>query len=135
MVDATDRRAQALAEITTMQSELVDAHSKINQLQRDLDQANDRIALLAEERRTYRDDSLLFRAKLVELSTSMANIGMLTAKATEIMTAIGPLVTPQSRQDQQDDSDGAAKVIGNLPPAVDRQASDAVAVALLGENR
>ena len=135
MVDATDRRAQALAEITTMQSELVEAHSKINQLQRDLDQANDRIALLAEERRTYRDDSLLLRAKLVELSTSMANIGMLTAKATEIMTAIGPLVTPQSRQDQLDDSDGAGKVIGNLPPIIDRQAADAVGQALLGENR
>jgi len=135
MVDATDRRAQALAEITTMQSELVEASSKINQLQRDLDQANDRIALLAEERRTYRDDSLLLRAKLVELSTSMANIGMLTAKATEIMTAIGPLVTPQSRQDQHDDSDGAAKVIRNLPLAVDSQAADAVEQALLGENR
>jgi len=135
MVDATDRRAQALAEITTMQSELVEASSKINQLQRDLDQANDRIALLAEERRTYRDDSLLLRAKLVELSTSMANIGMLTAKATEIMTAIGPLVTPQSRQDQLDDSDGAGKVIGNLPPIIDRQAADAVGQALLGENR
>ena len=135
MVDATDRRAQALAEITTMQSELVEASSKINQLQRDLDQANDRIALLAEERRTYRDDSLLLRAKLVELSTSMANIGMLTAKATEIMTAIGPLVTPQSRQDQQDDSNGAGKIIRNLPPAVDSQALDAVAKGLLCEDR
>ena len=129
MVDAVDRRAQALAEITTMQNELVEANSKIDQLQRMLDQANDRLAMVAEERKTYRDDSLLFRAKLIELATSMANIGLLTSKAPEIMMTIGPLVTAQAHQE---DSEKAAAIINSLPVGIGQSAADAIEKALHG---
>jgi len=126
-----DRRAQALAEISIMEIELIDAKSRIDVLQRSLDHANDRLVLVAEERLKYRDDAFLLRAKIVELATSMANIGLLTSKATEIMTAIGPMVMPLSQEKY--DSDVAARIIRSLPAGVMEGAENAVEAALRGD--
>jgi len=116
MVDQApqDRRAQALAEIRSMQTELMEAHSKIDALERELARSQDTLSLVAEERKTYRDDSLLFRAKLIELATSMANIGMLTTTAQEIMMTIGPLTTSQTQQQVAQESSEASKLLSNL---------------------
>lgn len=126
MSDMNTARANALAEINTMQADLVEANAKIDQLQRALDQANDRLALVAEERKTYRDDSLLFRSKLIELATSMSNIGLLTTKAQEIMMTAVAIATPQTQEQAHTEQAEAAEIVRNLPAASEEAVGNAL---------
>lgn len=83
--DVLDRRAAALAELTKMQSDLMTAHDDVRSMERDLAREQDRVALLIEERDRYRHEASVFRSKLIELATAMANIGLLTIQAQEIL--------------------------------------------------
>lgn len=86
-----ERHAQALADIRAMHDELNTCHETIGQLRADLHRAEDRVVLLNEERDRYRDEAHLFRSKLIELATQQTNIGLLTIKAQEIMSAVKEL--------------------------------------------
>src|SRR5260221_14245697 len=102
---AIERRASALAEVTKMQQDLILAHDEINSLKRDLDRVENRVELLTEERTRYRQEAILYRTKLVELATSMANIGLLTMQAQEIMQTVKEIVageTPEQAQAEQE---------------------------------
>jgi len=84
-------RAQALEEINAMQRDLMLLHDEKAATERELQTAQDRVSLLIEERDRYRRDALVYRDKLVELATSMANINLMTIKATEIMQTVREL--------------------------------------------
>ena len=89
---ALTARAQALAEITKMQSDLVEAHVQIDKLSRELRNQQDRVSLLVEERDRWRSEAKLYNTRLIELATQVSNIGLLTRKAEEIMTTVHELV-------------------------------------------
>jgi len=80
-----DRRAAALADVRQMSEDLHNAHAEIEQLKADLNQERDRCVMLVEDRNRHRHDALIYRAKLIELATSMANIGLLTVTAQELV--------------------------------------------------
>ena len=84
--------ASALATVNSMRDELHSCHDTIAQLKADLNAANSRIELLDESRRRYRAESLLFRAKLVELATIQSNIGLIVRRADEITSAVSELM-------------------------------------------
>ena len=112
---AIERRASALAEVTKMQQDLILAHDEINSLKRDLDRVEDRVVLLTEERARYRQEAILYRTKLVELATSMANIGLLTMQAQEIMQTVKEIAAGETPQQAQAEQESAADAIANLP--------------------
>ena len=92
-----ERHAQALADIRSMHDELASANETIGQLKADLNRAEDRLTLVLEERDKYRDEAHVFRARLIELATQQANIGLLTIKAQEIVRVVEQLTTPPLR--------------------------------------
>jgi hypothetical protein len=86
-----DTHATALAHITKVVTDLDEAHATIGQLRADLHHEQDRCELLAEERNRYRGEAMIFRNKLIELATKMADIGLLTVSAQEIMHTVSEL--------------------------------------------
>lgn len=91
---ALDRRASALDEIRQMHDDLAGAQETIRSLTRDLEREDDRRALLVADRERYLAEATLYRTKLVELSTSVANIGLLTIAAQDIMRSVHELLDP-----------------------------------------
>ena len=94
-----ERRAAALADIQQMHEDLNEAHEHIGQLKADLNRETDRCTLLVEERNRYRHDALVYRDKLVELATSMSNIGLMTVAAQEIMRVAQELTAKDAPTD------------------------------------
>jgi chromosome segregation ATPase len=89
-VDVIDRRATALAEIQEMHNDLHTAKSRIADLERELHREEDRVTMIVEERNHYRTENTRLNKHLVELATQMANIGLLTIKAQEVLASIEP---------------------------------------------
>ena len=87
----SEHRVAALAQVTQMHDDLVDANATIAQLRIDLGREQDRVTLMVEERDRYRHESIKLRKLLVELATQMANIGILTRKAEECVIVINEL--------------------------------------------
>ncbi|WP_130582866.1 hypothetical protein [Bradyrhizobium sp. Leo170] len=83
--------AAALANIGSMVNDLTDARAIIGQLRADLHREQDRLELLLEERNRFRSEALVFRTKLIELATAMANIGLLTTQAQSIVLTVHEL--------------------------------------------
>lgn len=129
-----ERRAQALAEITKMQEDLLAANKQIAEMERlrqeqvrDLQyQANhwqDRCAMAEEERGAYRAQAMLYQRKLVELATQMSDIGMLTARAQKVMDSVQCLLGGDDPNHGQAEQESAREVVNGLPaPPEDVQA-------------
>jgi len=124
-----NRRATALAEINKMQQDLILAHDEIATLKRDLDRADDRLVLLNEERNKFRTEAHVFRNKLIELATQMANINLLTVKATEIMTTVNALIAAdQTEEETEAEQRSAAAAVANLPETDEQRAQRALGI-------
>lgn len=115
---AVDRRAQALAEVTKMQQDLIVCNDEIATLRRDLDRTEDRCTLLSEERARYRNEANMYRTKLVELATSMANIGLLTMQAQEIMMTVKEISARETPEEVEAEQASAREMAGRLAPSV-----------------
>jgi len=102
-------RAQALEEVGRMQQDLMVLHDEKTALERELQTAQDRVSLLIEERNRWRHDAVVYRDKLVELATSMANINLMTIKATEIMQAVKELVKEVPAAESEEASKAAIR--------------------------
>jgi uncharacterized coiled-coil DUF342 family protein len=112
---AAERRAQALAEVNKMQTDLSACQAEIAVLRREADRAEDRIEMLIEERNTYRSTAVLYRDKLVELATAQANIGLLTRKGEEIAMTVRELAERQTPEEAQAEQESARVAVENLP--------------------
>lgn len=92
-VPPADRQAEALAVVTNMREELHAAHSTIEQLKADLHICRENTSRIDEERRRYRAEALVFRSKLIQLATTLANVHLATQSAAEIMRTVEELTT------------------------------------------
>lgn len=101
-VMSPDRHAAALADVRAMHDELTSARATITDLNNDIHRLQDRVTLLVDERDRFRAESVVFRTKLIELATSMTNIGLLTVKAQEIVHTVEEL--------NRADTEGAAAI-------------------------
>lgn len=86
-----DRRAAALADVHQMHEDLRKALDAIGQLKADLSRERDRCALLLQERRQLSSEMHLFRDKCMELATCVANIGLQTISAQNIVMTVREL--------------------------------------------
>src|SRR6187431_3623819 len=84
-------RVAALARVNQMHDDLINANAVINQLRVDLNREHDRVTLTLEERDRYRHEAVRMRKLLIELTTQMANIGLLTRKAEECVSIISEM--------------------------------------------
>ncbi len=100
-VPATAARAQALAEINKMQTDLIEAHGQIERLTRELRNQQDRVSLLMEERERFRNEARLYNKKLIELATAVSNIGLLTRTAEDVMRTIEEMEEEMQQTTQQ----------------------------------
>lgn len=113
---AAERRATALDEINKMQQDLIVAHDEAAGLKRELERAEDRIALLNEERDRYRRQAHVYRGKLIELATAVANIGLLTQTAQEVMKVTSELIArAETSEESRAEQDSAAEAVKRLP--------------------
>ena len=98
-----DRQAAVLADIQQMHMDFQQLREDHAQLKADLHHEEDRVSLLIAEKDKMETalkaeivksnaEAVLFRDKLVELSTAMTNIGLLTITAQEIMKAVSELL-------------------------------------------
>lgn len=114
---AADRRAQALAEVNKMQTDLTACQAEIATLRRELDRAQDRLDMVIEERNRHRHESKVYRDKLVELSAAMSNIGLLTVSAQEIMMTVKELTASDETPEQSAaEQESARQMVANLHP-------------------
>jgi uncharacterized coiled-coil DUF342 family protein len=113
---AADRRAQAIAEVTKMQDDLGVCHKEIATLRRDLDRETDRCAMMVEERDRYRIESGVYKTKLIELARSMANIGLLTRQAEEVMMTVNELAEAETPEQAAAAVDDARRMAARLAP-------------------
>ena len=86
--EIVDRRAAAVADVKQMHDDFNALLSEIGQLRADLNRERDRVSMMVEERNRYRAEAALLRNLLIELSTQMSNIGLLTVKAQEITRTV-----------------------------------------------
>lgn len=77
------RRGSAIAEVRHLTERYEKQIIEIEEIKRELQIANDRMAILAEERAKWRADAEIYRVALIELASDMANIGLLTNRAQE----------------------------------------------------
>lgn len=117
-ISATERRAQALAEISQMQTELIAAKKEVADMREDLHRAEDRVTIMIEERDRYRGESTVYRTKLVELATSMANIGLLTVKAQEIMMTVKLLTDGETQEHAEGETESARQMVKRLAAGI-----------------
>lgn len=115
---AADRRAQAIAEVAKMQDDLGACHKEIATLRRDLDRETDRCVMMVEERNRYRIESNVYKKKLIELARSMANIGLLTRQAEEVMMTVDDLAAAETPEEAAAAMDDARQMAERLAPAV-----------------
>jgi len=83
-----DRHANALANIQQMIDDLRDERAKNAELNADIKQWMDRTALMVEERDYFRKQTAKYQKRSVELATVVANIGLLSVKAQEMILNI-----------------------------------------------
>lgn len=88
-----DKQAEALAVVTTMRDELHDAYAMIDQLKTDLHICRENSNRIDEERRRYRAEALVFRSKLIQLATTLANVHLATQSAADILKTVEDLTT------------------------------------------
>lgn len=119
---AADRRAQALAEVNKMQTDLTACQAEISTLRRELDRAQDRLDMVVEERDRYRHESKVYRDKLVELSAAMSNIGLMTISAQEIMMTVREL-TSETPEQAAAEQESARAAVAALPGRVSEETS------------
>lgn len=86
-----NNQAAALARVNQMHDDLISANNAIQQYRIDLNRAHDRTAMMVEERDRYRHESMRLHKMLIELTTQMANIGLLTRRAEDYVNAINEL--------------------------------------------
>lgn len=103
-----ERHASALAEVKQMQVDLVAANAEIDRLQRDLNRAEDRVSLVNEERAIYRNQAIQYRDMLVEMTTTIANIGLMTVRAEAIASRSNELLAQPAPQEDEEKSEPPA---------------------------
>jgi hypothetical protein len=86
-----DHRVAALAKVTQMHEDLINAQNTISQMRIDLNREHDRVQMMVEERDRYRHESLRLHKMLIELTTQMANIGLLTRRAEDFVASVNEL--------------------------------------------
>jgi len=87
-----ERQAAAVEEVRAMHQTIQDQNGAIGHLRTELNRAEDRVTLLLDERNRFRKEANIYRTKLVELATAMANVGLLTNQAQSIMTSAHELI-------------------------------------------
>lgn len=115
-----ERRAQALVEMQNTLQDLHEQRTKVSDLERERDRLEDRITLLVDERNRFRTDAKLYQRKLTELATSMANIGLLTRTAEEIMMSVRELeASGETEEEAAAEKMSASEMIRKLPVTLD----------------
>lgn len=120
-----ERRAQALAEITQMQTDLVAANERVAFLEsqlrdretiltREINRQEARADVAEQDRAMYRAEAHLYRGKLVELATSTANIGKLTEAAQKIAGTVNSLLTGETSEQAQEEQDSAREMVTTI---------------------
>lgn len=119
---ATTVRAQALAEVRQMQTDLETANETIGQLRADLAREQDRVILALEERARYRAEANTYRALLATLAANQTNIGLICTKAESIMLQIDAIMAADTPKDDEPHK---------TPPPVPPNLADEIARATL----
>jgi predicted ATPase with chaperone activity len=130
-VNPHERRAQALAEITKLQEDYVSSQERVTQLEaqlRDQETVMQR-QINAQEARAdiaerhcclYRAEAQLFRAKLVQMVTTISLVRKATEEAEKIATTINSLIGGETAEEAQREEAEARDIVANLPAAPDR---------------
>lgn len=127
-INPHERRAQALAEITGMQSDLVAAHERIAQLEgqlrdretflmREINNQEARAEIAERDRAIYRAEAQLFRAKLVELVTTISMIRKMTDEAEKIKATVDSILHGEMLEDAETEQESVRHVVAGLDQA------------------
>lgn len=130
-----ERRAQALAEITKMQEDLILANQRIGELertlrdqgttlQREINRQEARAEVAEQERARYRAESHLYRGKMIELATSMANVGKLVREAEKIAATANSLLAGETVEHDATEQAEVGRVVAALPPRSPQEQQD-----------
>jgi hypothetical protein len=98
------KRGEAVAHVRQLEDTVEQQQKLIASLERSHQTCEDRLAMVDEDRRKWRADAETYRVALVELSSDMRNINLLTQRAsdthTKVLAVIGrdpPEETPPPR--------------------------------------
>jgi len=97
-------RAAALVEFRMMQEEIDQLRADKIKLERDLQTADDRMVLVLDERNRFRKEANLYQAGLLELSTSMQDIGLLTEKAVKVREMVMAMMDKVTGRDDEEET-------------------------------
>ena len=99
-----DKRAQAVAEVHQTHEDLRRALDYINKLKAENARQADQILALQQDRRRLSAEMHTFRDKCIELATCVANIGLQTITANNIVMTVREL-TEASTEEHGDDNE------------------------------
>jgi hypothetical protein len=119
-----DYRVAALAKVNQMHDDLIRANEAIRALTIDLNRAHDRTAMMNEERDRYRHESLRLRRMLTELTTQMANIGLMTRRAEDYVATVAELDAAPTPTPAMIDELAADHASGKAPGALTRMPAE-----------
>ena|SRR5690242_2350502 len=106
-----ERRADALAELRQLHSDFEVLEKRYKDQERVIERLTDRNNLLLDELRTSRQHERVATNKLIRLATAMANIGMLSREAEEIMRSAREWQEDEAREMQEDYQSSATAVV------------------------
>jgi hypothetical protein len=119
-------RQSILQNIHNMERELTAQVARVAELERALQTSEDRVYILSQDRQKYLQEAKLYRGKLIELATSMANIGLLTRDAEQIMMTVKELEAGETKEQADEERRSAAEAVANLPPRTVDDVADRV---------
>ena len=106
-----ERRADALAELRQLHSDFEVLEKRSKDQERFIERLTDRNNLLLDELRTSRQHERVATNKLIRLATAMANIGMLSREAEEIVRSAREWHEDEAREMQEDYQSSATAVV------------------------
>lgn len=129
-INPHERRAQALAEITQMQTDLVASNQRVTSLeaklrdqettmQREINKQEARAEIAEKSAAMYRAESHLYRGKMIELATTVSNVRKMTDEAEKITATVNAILHGETEEEFADEEATAKELVTSINQMAD----------------
>lgn len=107
------KRGEAIAHVRHLEETVERLTAEVAATLRKLERTEDRLTIVVEERTRWRRDAEAYRTALIELSSDMRNIGLLTANAADTHRRVIALIEAETPPEEDHNTLGGTPLAAN----------------------